>query len=188
MPVIGPIRFTYCAVFEPKPNQSGVLKYSTGILIDKNDKNLITKVKSLIDAAVAKGIQNNKFSAAQSKSAKFKYPLRDGDEFYTEQPGADREAYKGNLFMNASNSDPIGVIDKFGHQIINRNEFYSGCYGLADVSFFPFNTNGSIGVGLGLNNVMKKSDGERLDGRQDAQTAFADFVEPEGEDPESELK
>jgi hypothetical protein len=42
-----------------------------------------------------------------------------------------------------------------------------------DVGFFPFSRDGNRGIGCGLNNVMFVKEGERLDGRQSAEQAFA---------------
>lgn len=180
--IIGLIRFTYSNVWEPKPDQMGRLKYSTGILIRKDDKNLIEAIKAEVEKAVTKGIATNKFTAQQAKLPKFKRALRDGDEYYNEQPGPDREAYRGHFFLNASNTNPVGVADRFGRPMFDQSEFYSGCYGYADINFFPFSHQGNLGVGVGLNNVMKKMDGDRLDGRQSAAQAFANVADdPDGE-------
>jgi hypothetical protein len=45
--------------------------------------------------------------------------------------------------------------------------------GRASISFFAYNSNGSKGVGCGLNNVQKMEDGEKLGG---ATTAAEDFA------------
>lgn len=173
------VRFTYANVWEAKPDQNGRMKFSTGMLIDKKDTACVAELRAEIDKAIAKGVAGGKFTAALTKLPKFKHPLRDGDAFYEEQPGPDREAYRGNWFMNASNTDPIGVADRFGRPLFDRDEFYSGCYGHADIRFFPFNTNGNAGIGVGLNNVMKKIDGDRLDGRQSAAVAFSSVADSE---------
>ena len=65
------------------------------------------------------------------------------------------------------------MVDADLNPIIDRSEFYSGCYGRASISFFAYNSNGSKGVGCGLNNVQKMEEGEKLGG---ATTAAEDFA------------
>lgn len=174
-------RFTFVNVFEPKANLSGKLKYSCGIMFPKTDTNAIELVKKAIDAAIKQGIAKGTFNAAQVQSRSFRYPLRDGDQYYAEaseeSSKATRAGYKGMMFLSASSDNPVGVVDKFAQPIMNQEDFYSGCWGHADIRFYPFNRGGGIGVGVGLQNVMKKRDDDRLDGRQSAQDAFAGVVE-----------
>ena len=51
MAITPEVRLTYVSVDEPKANQSGVLKYSVGILIPKTNKDAIDWFKRQIDAA-----------------------------------------------------------------------------------------------------------------------------------------
>lgn len=179
-------RFTYAYVFEPKANLSGALKYSCGIMIPKSDTDGIAMIKKAIDEAIQAAIAKGTFNKAASQSRAFKYPLRDGDQYYAEAPDdsarAARECFRGYMFLSASNNNPIGVVDKYAQPIMDQNEFYSGCWGHADIRFYGFSRSGSVGIGVGLNNVMKKRDDDRFDGRQSAQVAFASFVEKSNPD------
>ena len=83
--------------------------------------------------------------------------------------------------MNASTSTDrkpgVRVLD--GGQIVEAldgDDFYSGCYGCATVNFFPYNSNGNMGVSAGLNNVIKIEDGERLAGGHSAEEDFGDLT------------
>lgn len=170
-------RFTYVQVFEPKANLSGVLKYSAGLMFPKDDKVGVAAVKKAVDNAIATGVAKGKFNEAQTKSQSFRYPLRDGDQYYAEAADDDakaaRSGFRGMMFITASNNGPIGVVDEYTNPIMDPNELYSGCWGRADVNFFPFNRGGGVGIGVGLNNIMKTKDDERLDGKQSAANAFA---------------
>lgn len=186
-------RFTYSHVFEPAADPMGNLKYSSGLMFPKSDTKAIDAVKTAIDAAITKGVSKGKFAATAAKSKGFKYPLRDGDEYYNDavnegdmEKAAARTTYRGMMFINASNTNPIGVVNKFAQPIVDQSEFYSGCWGHADVNFCAFSKNGNIGVGAYLNNVMKKKDDDRLDGKQAATTAFASVTEEYSE--ESDLQ
>lgn len=185
--MITPIcRFTFVNVFEPKANLSGKLKYSCGLMFPKSDAAAIATVKEAIDDAIAVGISKGKFNAAQTKSRAFRNPLRDGDQYYAEagddSSKAAREGFRGMYFMNASSDQPIGVVDKYASPILSQDEFYSGCWGHADIRMYAYSQSGSFGIGVGLQNVMKKSDDARLDGRQSAESAFAGMVEKPSSD------
>lgn len=128
------------------------------------------QVKAAIDKATAAGVSTGKFTAANTKSASFKKCLRDGDyEIETE----DRpEHYKGMSFFNANNYDQPGIVGTNAEPLMDQKRLYSGCTCHVDVGFFAFN-NESKGVGAGFNNIMLVEEGERLDGRQNAEEAFA---------------
>lgn len=160
------VRFSYAHVFEPSAVQEGQdKKYSVSIIIDKKDKVLIDKIKKCQDAAIEQG-KTAKFGG---KTKGLKLPLRDGDE---DRP--DDETYTGKYFINATSKTKPGVVDKDLNPIMNRDDFYSGCYGRASLNFYPFNQNGNRGVAVGLNNLQKLEDGEPLSGRVSAEVDFTD--------------
>lgn len=163
--VTGKVRFSYAHVWEPTSINDGEdKKYSVSLIIPKSDKNTINKIKNAIAAAIEDG-KTSKFKG--KIPAKLKTPLRDGDE---ERP--DDEAYKNSYFVNATSYNKPGIVDKDVSPILDQEEFYSGCYGRASITFYPFNANGNIGIACGLNHVQKLADGEPLSGRS---TAEADF-------------
>lgn len=188
MAITPEVRLTYVSVDEPKANMSGVLKYSVGILIPKTNKDAIDWFKRQIDAAIEKGIQKGKFNKAGSQNPTFKYPLRDGDAYYeiaTDDKKDSRASYRGHMFVSASSNDKPGIVDRYAKPIFEEGAIYSGVWAMVDCNFFPFNNSGSIGVGCGLNNIMKRRDDDRLDGRSgDATSAFASVAdtEPAGDD------
>jgi hypothetical protein len=76
-------------------------------------------------------------------------------------------------FINANSQQKPGVVDADLNPILDRSEFYSGCFGRASISFFAYNTSGSKGIGCGLNNVQKLKDGDKLGGSATAAEDFA---------------
>ena len=56
------------------------------------------------------------------------------------------------------------ILQKLHFIDVDKDEFYSGCYGRASVNFFAFNVGGNKGIACGLNNLQKLEDGERLGG------------------------
>ena len=97
-----------------------------------------------------------------------KTPLRDGDD-----EREDDEAYAGAMFVNANSSNKPGLVDADLNPILDKSEFYSGCYGRASINFYAYDSNGSKGIACGLNNLQKFEDGERLAGG--GSTAEEDF-------------
>ena len=169
------VRFSYLNAFEPKLNPSDKLMYSASILIPKDDEQGVKDIQAAINKAVQAGIDNNKFTKALVDAKKIRIPLRDGDEEF--EAGTRGVEYKGHWFINASSKNKPGVVDSAAKPLFNAESFFSGCYGRADVGFFPYNQAGNRGVGVGLNNLMFTREGERLDGRQKAEDAFATYAD-----------
>lgn len=184
MATFGMFQFSFVQLWEPKAMEEGQApKYSVQCLVKKDDKDLIAKINAAVAAAVKTGISKGMFTEAQTKGRSFKMPFRDGDEHYNEEPKPARETARGHFFLNASaqaDRQPA-IVDSRAKPIMVRDDFYSGCYGYADINFYPYKKGGSIGVAAGLNSVLKKKDGERLDGRIPAEQAFADVVDADDE-------
>jgi len=163
--ITGKVRFSYANVFTPRAMEEGQKeKYSVSILIPKKDKATLAK----IEAAIAEATEAGKTKFGGKIPAKLKLPLRDGDE---ERP--DDETYEGCMFINANNTNKPGLVDANLDPIMDKEEFYSGCYGRASISFYAFNTSGNKGIACSLNNLQKLEDGDRLSGG--GATAEEDF-------------
>lgn len=164
--VTGKVRFSYAHVHQPHAITEGQdKKYSVSILIPKKDKATIAKIKAAIDEAIEAG-KSKKFGGKIPKNLKM--PLRDGDE-----EREDDENYAGHYFINASSKDKPQLVDSELNEIIEKDEFYSGCYGRASVNFYAFDAQGNKGIACGLNRLQKLEDGERLSG--DSGSAEEDF-------------
>lgn len=160
---------SYPAVFEPKENLSGVLKYSCSLLFDKTDKKAIAQ----IEEAIAKATQKGKETRWGGKVPKFRYePFRDGDAELASGE-KDDPVYKGKMFLNCSSDNAPGVVGPDAKPLMDQSLLYAGCIVRADINPFPYKNGGNSGVGWGLNNVMFVCDGDRLDGRKKAEDAFA---------------
>ena len=178
------VRFSFPVLFEPKaselsPDQK---KFSVQILIPKSSTAVVETVRAAIKQAIAYGIRKGKFNEAATKNPEFKMCLRDGDQAAEEDSEGKKDYLKGHWFFNASSGEqnPPAVVDRFCKPIINRDDFYPGCWGFADVTFGAFQ-HGKKGVAAWLNSVMKKEDGERLDGRVAPEDAYADLADKEAE-------
>lgn len=176
--VTGKVRFSYVNIFKARSFEGGDEKYSISLIIDKEDKATLEKINRAVQEAIKEGI-SSKWNG--KKPANLKLPLRDGDTDREDSP-----EYEGKYFLNANSNQKPGIVDRELMEIIDPEEVYSGCYGRASINFFPFNSNGNKGVGVGLNNIQKLSDGDHLGAeRASAEDDFGDeFMDAEdGEEP-----
>lgn len=172
--ITGLVRFSYVNIFNSRSFSADQdAKYSICLLIPKDDKATIKKIKAAIDEAIQDGIAS-KWDG--KKPAKLKLPLRDGDEERAEEA----PEYEGMFFLNANSTQKPGIVDGDLNEILDPNEVYSGCWGRASINFYPFNSKGNKGVGVGLNNIQKLKDADRLGAaRASAEDDFSEDDEEE---------
>ena len=164
--VTGKVRFCYANVFEPTSmNEGDTPKYNVCILIPKSDTKTLEKINKAIEAAKQAGKAKIADKSGKIPST-LKTPLRDGDE-----ERGDDEAFEGHYFINANSIRKPSIVDRDLAPIMDKEEFYSGCYGRASINFYAYNVN-SKGIAAGLNNLQKLEDGERLAGGSSAEDDF----------------
>jgi len=104
------------------------------------------------------------------KMGRLKTPLRDADkeEF-------DDKHLKGKIFFNANNDKKPGVVNRFNKKA-SEDEIqelcFSGAFFHVSVNFYGFDNDEQKGVAAGLNNVMLRKEGDRLDGSTSASEDF----------------
>ena len=161
-------RWSYANVWEPKAINGGSPKYSVSLIIPKDDKVTVSKIKAAIEAAYKEGESKLKGNGRSVPPlTAIKNPLRDGD---IERP--DDPAYANAYFVNANSATAPGIVDADCNEIITRSEVYSGVYGRASINFYAFNSNGNRGIACGLNHLQKFRDGEPLGGKASASSDF----------------
>lgn len=167
--VTGKVRFSYVNIFKSRSFREGQeAKYSICLLVPKDDKKTVAKIRAAIEEAVQEGI-SSKWGGKKPKNLRL--PLRDGDEERAEEAAE----YEGMYFMNANSNTKPGIVDKDRNKILDPGEVYSGCWGRASVNFFAYDSNGNRGIGCWLNNIQKLKDGERLGAaRASAESDFGD--------------
>ena len=175
--VTGLVRFSYCNIFRSRVFTEGQdAKYSVCLLIPKKDKKTLDKIQEAMDAAIEDGIAS-KWGGKTPKNLHL--PLRDGDE----ERADEAPEYEGMMFLNANSTSKPGIVDADRNEILDPDEVYSGCWGRASINFFPYDNHGNRGVGVGLNNIQKIKDGERLGGaRASAEKDFDDDFTDTDED------
>lgn len=162
--ITGKVKFSYANVWEPKAiNEGDTPKYSVSILIPKTDTATIKKIERAIETAKQEG----KAKWGGKIPTNLKMPLRDGDE---DRP--DDENYVGHYFINANSTSAPGIVDAAVNKIMDRDEFYSGCYGKASINFYAFAVSGNKGIAAGLNNLQKTHEGTPLSGGSSASEDF----------------
>ena len=169
--ITGKVRFSYVNVFKSRAFQSGQdAKYSVCLLIPKDDKATVKKIRAAIDEAIQEGIASK---WGGKKPGNLKLPLRDGDD----ERADEAPEYEGMFFLNANSKTRPGIIDLAKHEIMDTSEVYSGCFCRFSINFYPFSTSGNNGVAAGLNNIQKVADGTPLGGRSRAEDDFDDDYE-----------
>nr|DAT74929.1 MAG TPA: DNA helix destabilizing protein [Caudoviricetes sp.] len=161
--VTNEVRFSYAHLWEPQAINGSEPKYSVSLIIPKTDKGTVKAIKDAIEIAKQEGI--GKFNG--KIPANLKLPLRDGD---IERP--DDENYQNSYFINCNSKDQPQIVDRKVQPILDRNEFYSGCYGRASISLYAYNVNGNRGIAASINSVQKTRDGDSLGGRSRAEDDF----------------
>ena len=157
------VRFSFVHVFEPAETLNGSMKYSASILIPKSDKAGVAAFQKAFEDVKSKNLAY--FGGSIPKI--LKGGLRDGDA------EKDDPVYAGHYFFNANSNEKPGIFDENSQEILDKSEFYSGCYGRASITMYPYDVSGTKGIAFGLNAVKKLEDGERLGG---ATASAADFA------------
>lgn len=170
---VGPVRFSYMHVFEPK-RENG--KYQVSLIIPKSDTKTALLIKNALKAALAAKHPGLDWSEVPAD----KRGLRDGD---VERKGD--EAYADCFFINVSSSRPPGILERVNgalREIVDPSRWTSGDYGYANINCYGYGgTKGADGnyipkgVTAGLNNILFTEKGEPLVSGKSASEAFADL-------------
>jgi len=164
---------SYPALVEPQEDLSGNLKYGLSIPIPKKDTATLAAIKECVKGAVI-----NKWGLKAASSQEVAFTMNDSTE-----KGKDEDpVYKDTFSFSAKSNSKPGLVDAGLNPIMDKNEIYAGCIIRASMNFYGTEVGGGKRVAVGLNNVMKVKDGERIGGRSSATDDFADF-ETEGFQP-----
>jgi hypothetical protein len=165
----GEVRLSFVNLFTPRANQPGQEpKFSTTILIPKNDMATMQRIQAAINAVIQRGVAG---AWAGVKPAQPRMPIHDGDGARPNGEAFGPEC-KGHWVLTASSKQQQSIVDASMNPIINQAEVYSGMYGRVNINFFAYSNSGNKGIGAGLGPVQKLRDGEALGGRVSAEQAF----------------
>ena len=180
--VIKNCRLSYFNLLKAISFQNGTEeKFRTDIIISKDNKADLEVIKQALADAIESGKTDcfkGKDVSALKKAGKWHSALKDGD---VEKP--EDEAYKNSYFLSAWSKleHPPVVYDKYGNKLTadtpNVDSIaYSGVYGSASVTFFPYSTGQNAGTGTIVNGVVCRGEGEKLGG-SDIKKEFEEFFE-----------
>lgn len=164
-------RVSFPSVFEASSYDGGPETFSVTALFDKAAQGTqqFKDMKRIAHEAIVK-----KYGADKSKWPR---GLR-ADPF---RPGSDKDHLDGYnepgvVFARLSSRSKPGVVDASRQPIIDRDDFYAGCYARATITAFVYDQRGNKGVSFGLQNLQKLKDGESFSGRVAAEEeeGFAD--------------
>jgi len=108
------------------------------------------------------------------KAGRIANPIRDGEEMMDKDgnPMKDFEDCYVITARRRADLGPPGLVDAKVRPIIDPTEIYSGMQCIASVNPFWYEVEGKRGIGIGLNNVQKVADGERVGGKPDPKSEF----------------
>lgn len=158
--ITGELTLSYPHLFEAYANQPGQTpKFSTTLLIPKNDTATRARIDAAIAAAVQQGMAKNWNGVKPPIVA---IPIHDGDGVRPSDGSAFPEECAGHWVMTASSKQQPQVVDAALNPIMSQTEIYAGVKARVSLNFYAYNFNGRKGIGCGLNNIQKIRDGEPL--------------------------
>lgn len=158
-------RCAFVNVFETTKTPNGQERYQlTGLFAPGTD---LKELKRL-----AKKALEDKWGADPARHPKgLRSPFRKQSEKAGQYAGFEDD--DDAIFINMATTMKPGVVDANCKDIINKDDFYSGCYARAQINAYAYDKGGNKGVAFGLNHLQKLRDGEKLGGgRGSAQSAF----------------
>ena len=172
----GRVRLSYANLFHPRSINGGPEKYSVTLLIRKDDKKTLAKIRSAIEAATE--LAKEKIKKFPAKPAT---TIHDGDGD-TPNGNPYGEECEGCYVMAVSSTKKPTIVDRDKAPIVDEDEVYSGCYARAVLNFYGYDAQGKKGISAGLNGIMKLADGERLSGGGVTDEDWDDDFDDEDED------
>lgn len=170
-------RASYVKLFDPQTNDNDQLVWSVTMIFDPKED--LSGLKDLVQQAKIKKFGKN-------FQGKLRNPIRKGtpEEFDLNR----HPEYEGNIIIAArSYGQPPSVVDRDRNPILNKAQVYSGCYGIAVISAYGYDTKGNKGVTIGLQHFMKVKDGKPLVSRTSPKKAFESVSLPPESDPSDDF-
>ncbi|MBR7187795.1 MAG: DUF2815 family protein [Clostridia bacterium] len=167
--VTGKVRLSYEHLMKPYANTENdpkaEPKYSVTVLLPKSDTATKARIDKAIQAALEKGRKDKKFKDGVPLE-KLPTPIYDGDGYRADGYTEFGPECKGMWVFTAScrQDRKPEIVDTHGNPIIDASEIYSGIWARVSCEFYPYAVPARQGIGCGLGNVQKLSDGEPLGG------------------------
>ncbi len=160
---------SYEHLFEPTaPEDSNAEPQYSCTLVFEEETDL-SDLYETVDAIGKKKWGEEYFS--QKKSGDLRLPFR-------KDKLTERGYPPGSIYINVRSKLSPGIVSRYAgddgkpERITDPGQIYSGCIVRASLNAFAYDRAGNRGISLGLNNIQKLADGERLDGRLKAEDDF----------------
>ena len=159
--LVGEARMNFARVFKPEAiDDKSEPKYSIVLTFPKTNKELYKKIQAAIDECTEKA--KNQYGGTLPKKYKI-IEIQDGADWDEKFNLEDEWVLKASSTFKPEIVKKAKVMGKVQLvPITNEDEFYSGCYGYASVTFYAYDTDRSKGITCGLNSLLKSKDGEKL--------------------------
>lgn len=171
---------SYPNLFAPRPNRlkpDAPAKFGCVVVFDaeaqatKEWKDLVAEVKRL--ALEKFGIEQKQPDGSTKRilPRTAKNPIKRGEDKLT-QAGDRVDGYgDGTLFFSATSTRRPAVVG-LEFEPLQAADLYPGCLVRISVAPFAYDAEGSKGIAMGLRNVQKVGDGERLGGSSNPEEDF----------------
>lgn len=194
---VGEVLFCFTHLTEPHSIEGSTSKpkYSTNILISKQDKEDMKTIEKEYQKALERGVQQygvgfkNRATPLHRPVGSNNGLLIDCDQ----DPRYQSDPHMQGCYMLClkASTQPSVMAKECGFRELSKEEIsqyvYSGCVGFVTFDFYPYSTNGFSGIGAGLGNVLKTRDGDFMGGRGTATSDFSDLFEDDDHDDFSDL-
>jgi len=171
-------RANYCFLTKPRKNTrrpDAEPAYSVLLAFDKDeidDTEGFKELKAAMLTLAREKVGDNALKLL--KTGRIANPIRDGSEI-VDKNGDEIEDFENCYVMTArrrADLGPPGLVDAKVRPITDPTEIYSGMRCIVSVNPFWYEVEGKRGIGIGLNNVQKVADGERIGGKPDPKSEF----------------
>lgn len=160
-------RVSFAHVFTPTAMTEGqTKKYSVVALVKEKEIKGEEKQKMEALKALAQETLKTAFGPKAVFGKGYRSPFKDGND-------KDYDGYEDVTYFTLSSLQRPGLVDHNREDIINEEDFYSGCYARATVTCYSYDNTGNKGVAFGLQNLQKLDDGDPFTSRSSAQDDFS---------------
>lgn len=171
-------RANYVFLIKPRKNKKrpdAEPTYSVLLAWDKDEIDDTEGLKELKKSILALAREKAGDNALKLlKSGRIANPIRDGADL-TDKDGNEMEEFEDCYVLTArrrADWGPPGLVDDKVRPIIDPTDVYSGMRCIASVNPFWYEVEGKRGIGIGLNNIQKTADGQRIGGKPDPKDEF----------------
>lgn len=179
------------SLFATKLSYSGRVKQNKGKQTDETDREysltlLFRKSDPRLKSMETKIMELLKKAAPKKRAVWSKSPVKDGDDKFRENKdqNSDYQGTKYIIVTRPGDLEPPEILNEKNEPMLNKAEFYAGCYAQASIDFKVYNNEFGMGVTAYWSGTKKVADGDAIGfSRSDAvQSAFSQESASVGKD------